>query len=54
MIDYTLATILCPGGPEVLLYLVGNALLAAAPIAIGVGFIAALVKLVKEGSKNKP
>ncbi len=50
MTGYTLTTILCPGSLEVvLLYLLA---LSALPLTIGIGFILALVKLIKEGGKK--
>ncbi len=52
MTHYTFSTILCPGGLEVvLLYLIA---LSVLPLTIGVGFILALVKLVKEADGSKP
>ncbi len=49
MTGYTLTTILCPGSLEVVLYLLA---LSALPLTIGIGFILALVKLIKEGGKK--
>ncbi len=49
MTDYTLSTILCPGGVEfVLIYLL---VASALPLTVGVGFLVALIKLVREGGE---
>ncbi|MDQ3753460.1 MAG: hypothetical protein M3371_01855 [Acidobacteriota bacterium] len=49
MTDYTFSTILCPGGLEfVLIYLLA---LSVLPLTIGVGFVVALVKLIREGGE---
>ncbi len=50
MTHYTFSTILCPGGMEVVLfYLIVRSVL---PPAVGVGFVVALIKLVKEGKEQ--
>ncbi len=50
MTDYTFSTILCPGGLEfVLIYLLA---LSALPLTVGVGFLVALAKLIKEGKQK--
>ncbi len=50
MTDYILSTSLCPGGLEVILfYLLA---LSVLPLTVGVGFIVALVKLLKEGKEQ--